>query len=157
MSRVRFFVAMACTLGVIGSAPARSQPVGGLAPSQIIAARQASLELSAVTFASMLHAADGGADAKSQTFQSAALSAWAKALPTLFPAGTGPGGPAQTAARPEIWTDRAGFAQKAGAYSEEAAKLADLAKAGDSAGFKAQLPVVRAACGACHDAYRAKS
>jgi Cytochrome C'. len=37
---------------------------------------------------------------------------------------------------------------------EEMKKLADLAKAGDEAGFKRQFGVVGGTCKACHDDFR---
>ena len=154
MRNIHLLIGVAGALAIAGLAEA--QPATGLSPAQVVAARQAALDNSAANFGGMLHAADGGADAKSQAFQANALARWARVLPTLFPAGTGPGGAFQTAARPEIWSDRAGFDQKAAAYGEAAGKLAELAKAADTPGFKAQLVVVRQSCAACHDAYRVK-
>ncbi|WP_134726992.1 c-type cytochrome [Paracoccus luteus] len=61
----------------------------------------------------------------------------------------------QTAARPEIWTDSAGFAEKFAGLAAAAAPLPEaLAGGQDSLG-----PVVQSlggACKACHDGYRAK-
>ncbi|HJW41937.1 MAG TPA: cytochrome c, partial [Rhizomicrobium sp.] len=87
-------------LTVTGSAQTASSPT----PAQIVKARQAALEMSAVTFASIKQALDGGTDASKLGFQSHALAAWSAALPTMFPAGTGQGQTASdTKAKPEIW------------------------------------------------------
>ena len=53
-----------------------------------------------------------------------------------------------------IWSDRAGFAARAAAYSDAAAKLAQLAEANDKPGFAAQWQVMRQTCSGCHDVYR---
>jgi len=53
-----------------------------------------------------------------------------------------------------VWSDRAGFEKAAATLATEAAELANIAKAGDQAGFAAQWGVVRNACSACHDKYR---
>ena len=61
-----------------------------------IAARQASLDMSSITFRSMGDAMKAGREAKSQGYPAAVLAKWAKALPRMFPAGTGQG---ETSAR----------------------------------------------------------
>ena len=78
-------------------------------------------------------------------------------LPSLFPAGTGPGATAmQTHALPAIWTDRAGFEKAAANYASAADKLSEFARADDAAGFAQQLGVVSKACDACHSDYKLK-
>lgn len=137
------------------AAPAASGP--GLTPEQVIGARQASFRLSAAAFGSMKGPIDSGADVQNQVFAARALANWAQTLPTLFPAGTGQGQTAaKTAAKAEIWSNRADFEAKAADYAAAAGKLAELAQANDKAGFAAQWGEVRKACGACHDLYRAK-
>lgn len=138
-------------LTVTGSAQTASSPT----PAQIVKARQAALEMSAVTFASIKQALDGGTDASKLGFQSHALAAWSAALPTMFPAGTGQGQTASdTKAKPEIWSNRAGFESRAADYAAATAKLADLSKAGDTAGFTAQLALVKKTCDACHSDFK---
>ncbi len=80
------------------------------------------------------------------------LSTRAHRLQTLFPAGTETGN--NTKAKPEIWTDRAGFIKASTNYEVAVDKLNMLAKAGDAAGFADQMKVTGGTCGACHRAYR---
>ena len=123
-------------------------------PAQIVKARQASLEMSAITFGSMKQAAAAGTDASKLGFPAKALSEWALVLPTLFPAGTGPGQAGETEAKAEIWSNRAGFEARAADYAAATAKLADLAKANDTPGFTAQLAVVKKSCDSCHSDFK---
>jgi cytochrome c556 len=123
----------------------------GADASGVIAGRQAGMLMSGGLMGGFKGAIDRGDDVKSQAFPARALATWAKAIPGMFPAGSGEG---DTDALPAVWSDRAGFEAKAAAYAEAAAKLAELAKAGDKAGFAAQFQVVRGACGACHDSYK---
>jgi cytochrome c556 len=118
---------------------------------QLIAARQAGLKLQGAAFGGMKGVIDAKGDVKTQAFAAGAIAAWARALPGLFPAGSDGG---TTKALPTVWSDRAGFEKAAATLATEAAKLADLAKAGDQPGFATQWGVVRNACSACHDKYR---
>lgn len=127
----------------------------GVSGADAIAARQASLDMSSITFRSMGDAMKAGREAKSEGYPAAALAKWAKALPRMFPAGTGQGEtPAATQARPEVWRDRAGFEQAAANYADQTARLAALAAANDTAGFTKQLDVVNQACAICHGRYK---
>jgi len=120
--------------------------------ADIIAGRQAAYRLSGAVMGQMKAAIDRGDDVKGQAFSARALAGWAKALPGMFPSGSGV---APSHALPLVWSDRADFEAKAATYAAEAGKLADLAKAGDKAGFAAQWAVVRDACSACHDKFKA--
>ena len=128
----------------------------GVSGLDAIAARQASLDMSSITFRSMGDAMKAGREAKSQGYPAAALAKWAKALPRMFPPGTGQGETsADTQALPAIWRDRAGFDRAAANYADATARLAALAAANDTAGFTKQLEEVNQACGACHARYKA--
>src|SRR5580704_18691389 len=84
--------------------PQQGSAVSGL---DAIAARQASLDMSSITFRAMGDAMKAGHEAKSQAYPAAALAKWAKALPRMFPPGTGQGETsAASQARPAIWRDR---------------------------------------------------
>src|SRR5579863_3615834 len=86
------------------------QDTPGVSRLDAIAARQASLDMSSITFHSMGDAMKAGREAESQGYPAAALAKWAKALPRMFPPGTGEGETsANSQARPAIWRDRAGF------------------------------------------------
>ena len=128
----------------------------GVSGLDAIAARQASLDMSSITFRSMGDAMKAGREAKSQGYPAAALAKWAKALPRMFPPGTGQGETsASSQALPAIWRDRAGFDRAAANYAAATARLAALAAANDTAGFTKQLDEVNQACGFCHARYKA--
>lgn len=147
-------LALAATLGLsIAAAPAPQ----GATPEQIIAARQAAYDMSAMTMAEMQQALKDGTDLKKQAFAANALVRWSKALPTMFPVGTGHGETAlPTKARAEIWSNRSEFEKAAANYTDQATKLVDLARAGDSEGFSTQLKQLDKACDACHDKFKEK-
>jgi cytochrome c556 len=73
---------------------------------------------------------------------------------TWFPKGSGPESKIETDAKPEIWTDSAGFEKALKNMQAEAPKLQQLASANDVAGIKAQVGKIGAACKGCHDSYR---
>ena len=128
----------------------------GVSGLDAIAARQASLDMSSITFRSMGDAMKAGREARSQGYAAAALAKWAKALPRIFPAGTGVAETSvDTQALPIIWKDRANFDRAAAFYAEATARLAALAGANDTAGFTKQLEEVNQACAACHARYKA--
>src|SRR5579863_4283687 len=104
------------SIALIGLAAAGLSQQGGSGVSGVdaIAARQASLDMSSITFRSMGEAMKAGREAKSQGYPAASLAKWAKALPRMFPAGTGIGETsAKSQALSSIWQDRAGFDQAA--------------------------------------------
>jgi cytochrome c556 len=84
------------------------------------------------------------------------LAKWAKALPRMFPSGTGQGETSATSqALPLIWRDRANFDAAAANYAAATARLAALAAANDTAGFTTQLEEVNQTCGLCHARFKA--
>lgn len=87
------------------------------------------------------------------TQQAEIMATGAPNIPNMFPAGTGPD-KGVTNALPAIWANFPDFQAKAKTFADESAKLLQLARANDEAGFKAQFPKVGQACGACHQAYR---
>lgn len=122
--------------------------------ADIIHGRQGGMMLSGAAMGSIKAAIDAGQAPSTQRFSTRALSRWAHAVPGLFPEGSGPEAGVQTNARPEIWTDRAGFEAKAADYAAAADRLAELAQGEDAAAFSAQWTAVRASCQSCHDAYK---
>ena len=147
---------IACGGACIGiAAIAFSQEGSGVSGSDAIVARQASLDMSSITFRSMSDAMKAGREAKSQGYPAAALAKWAKALPRMFPAGTGKGETsASTQALPTVWRDPTGFESAAANYADATARLAALAGANDTPGFTKQLEEVDHACGSCHARYK---
>ena len=73
-------------------------------------------------------------------------------LPEGFPAGSGSG--AETEAKPEIWSDAAGFKAKMDDFIKQSEQLAAVAKSGDEAKMKEQFKATAGTCKACHDGYR---
>jgi cytochrome c556 len=131
------------------------QEAPGVTGPDAIAARQASLDMSSITFRSMGDAMKAGREAKTQAYPAAALAKWAKALPRMFPPGTGKGETsANTQALPAIWRNRAGFDRAAVNYGDATAQLAALAAANDTPEFARQLEEVNQACGLCHAVYK---
>ena len=62
------------------------------------------------------------------------------------------GGTVKTGAKPEIWTDAAGFAA---AWQNLDKATAQLAASTDEASFKAAFPALGGACKGCHEKFRA--
>ena len=83
-----------------------------------------------------------------------AIAKWMEVYPSLFPEGSDKGD--NTKALPAIWTNFPGFQKDAANASAAAMKLAALAKAGDQAGFAAQVKVLGGTCLTCHKSFRAK-
>jgi len=132
-----------------------SQEGSGVSGTDAIFARQASLDMSSITFRSMVDAMKAGRLAKTQGYPAAALAKWAKALPRMFPPGTGPGETSvNTQALFAIWRDRAGFDRAVANYVDATARLTALAAANDTPGFSRQLEEVDQACGSCHARYK---
>lgn len=158
MYRTGYFLAGSVALTIAAAAVGGdAAPVQAPTADQIIAARQASYDMSVATINEMKLAVAAGQDVKKQFYPAHALSRWSKVLPTMFPAGTEPGATAtETHALAAVWSDRAGFEKAAANYQAATSKLADLAQAGDTAGFSTQLNDLSKACDACHDKYRAK-
>ncbi len=84
------------------------------------------------------------------------LSDSSKAIPVVFPQGTGFEA-GKTSALPVIWQQWTDFQDKAKSLTTESEKLTRLARANDVDGVKAQFPNVGKTCGGCHETYRAKS
>jgi cytochrome c556 len=150
----RFIVLSGACIGLaaVGAAQEDSRSVSG---PDAIAARQATLDMSSITFRSMDSAMKAGRDAKSQSYPAAALAKWAKALPRMFPPGTGKDeASATTQALAAIWRDRAGFDQAAVNYAVATTRLAALAEANDTQEFTRQLEEVYQTCRYCHSRYK---
>jgi cytochrome c556 len=122
--------------------------------AQQIAARQAMMHMAAtLLFQEVMPVAKNGTDVKAAGHAADGLDLFGHSIAGLFPEGsTGP----NSRALPAIWANKADFDAKANAFGDSAARLKQLADAGDSAGFKAQAAVVASGCNACHSLYRAE-
>ena len=142
-------------IGVAALAGAASARQSSDPAHDIVATRKAGFAMSAVTVNAINAGVEGGAPLASQRFAVGALQKWAHAIPGAFPAGTSAADlPGQTMAKPEIWSDRAGFEAKAADYAAAVDTLASLAQGSDAEAFEDQFAVVRQSCGSCHNPYR---
>jgi cytochrome c556 len=78
-------------------------------------------------------------------------------MPGWFPAGSGPAPGLKTAAKSEIWAQPEKFAAARDTFVAEAAKFQTIARAGDAAAIRAEVPKLGATCGGCHDTFREKA
>jgi len=99
-----------------------------------------------------------GAVAKGKAPYSAATPVHAQAINEIaqymglfFPAGSGG---METRAKPEIWSDPAGFAGKLEAMAAATPALVAAAKTGDASAIGAAMRTVGKSCGGCHKPYR---
>jgi cytochrome c556 len=143
--RLAGLAALACC--VAGVAIAR-------ADIDVITVRQAGMSLQGAALNAVKLAVAANVEVKNFANAGAAMSLWAKQIPSVFPAGTDKGD--DTKAHPTIWSDSAGFAKSAAALGTAADKLTAAAKANDKDAFAAAFKEVGEACGGCHKTYRAK-
>jgi cytochrome c556 len=78
-------------------------------------------------------------------------------LVNWFPAGTGPGSGAKTAAKPEIWTKAGEFRAAQAAFVKQADAFYQAAASKDVNRISAQAKVLGQSCSTCHRAFRAQS
>ncbi|MDX2276637.1 MAG: cytochrome c [Hyphomonadaceae bacterium] len=78
----------------------------------------------------------------------------AQQLPTWFPAGSGPGAGAPTAAKTEIWSDAAGFADQAHLFQTAAADLSAAARRGEMSAIRTEVRTLGQRCASCHTEFR---
>jgi cytochrome c556 len=124
---------------------------GGPAPQDLVMARQAGMAMSVSNLNLLRGASSNGTPLKNLVFPASSLAKWAAAMPALFADST-KGVPSR--ALPAVWSDKAGFAAKAKAFSDSTKALADAAKADDKAAFDAALASTAASCKGCHDSYQ---
>ena len=127
----------------------------GLTPEQIIKARQSNLKDLGGAFKTIRD------QLRLSKPNIAEIKQAAQQINTLsqdqnhwFPKGSGPETGVKTAAKPEIWSDAAGFAKAMEKYSSEAPKLLTFAEGNDLDGLKTQVGAVGQTCKGCHDTYR---
>ena len=128
-------------------------PAASASPDDIIAARRANQKRVGELADAIDAAIKASAPAASLVDQAKELDDRAHMIKGYFPDGTQTG---NTKARPEIWSNRAGFEAAADRYTAAFDKLLVLAKAGDNAGFATQFAEAAATCGACHRNFRSR-
>jgi cytochrome c556 len=134
--------------------PAPTAPTASTPPlthEQMVDARQSKMGRGGGTLSRLKQAADAGTDLTTLAPQIEWLIHWADELPTLFPEGTDVAG---TDARPEIWSDQAGFAAAAEHFRTATRALAAPAAANDRPAFLVAIAEVRTSCSGCHASYK---
>ncbi len=151
----RFVLAVAA-LTLWAAAPLGAQTPAAIAfkPDDVIMARQAGMALTGGLSDLMKAGVAAGAEVKPFADGAAAMVKWGGVYPTLYPDGTQTGH--DTKAKPEIWSDRAGFEKANAAFVAAAEKLAEAAKSGDKAAFAAAFTTTGQSCGGCHRNYKAR-
>ena len=124
---------------------------GAPSGAELVAARQAGMDLSAATLTLLKNASTNGVPLKNLTFPSSGLAKWAVVLPTMFSANTKS---VVSRAKQTIWTDRAGFNAKAQTFIDATKALSAAAAADDKPAFDAALASTGAACKGCHESYQ---
>ena len=147
--RVLFAVAAVLTVSVASLAVAQGV---AMKPDDIIATRQGGMALTGGLADLMKAGVQSGADVKPFTAGAEAMVKWGMEYTALYPDGTQMGH--DTKAKPEIWSDRAGFEKADATFVAAAQKLAEAAKSGDKTAFAAAFTTTGQSCGGCHRNYK---
>jgi cytochrome c556 len=127
---------------------------GGAAAQDVIAQRREGLKRMGAHAEAFKAVADRGGDPRGEVARVDDMLVWFRGMPALFPAGSGTG---DTKARPEIWSDRAGFEQANTNALGRIEALRVAAAAGDAAGFQREFGALGPqGCGGCHRNFRAR-
>lgn len=133
-------------------APAAPAPMAPpTTPDEFVTQRQARMARGGGNLASQKQVLDANGDLTTLTPRIERLIQWSVDLPTMFPEGSNT---AASGAKPEVWSDRAGFAAAAANFQTAVRALAAPAAANDHAAFLTAWTAAHAACSACHDAYK---
>lgn len=121
------------------------------AQGDVIAQRKEDFKSNRANLGAIKKIVDDGADPSGALEPAKAMVAFGQKIPSLFPKGSDAG---DTAAKPDIWTDWAGFEGAAKNFTDAAQKVADAAQAKDAAGLKTAFGALGGTCGACHNKFR---
>jgi cytochrome c556 len=139
-----------------GQSPASSQGQAASA-AEVVKARQKGLKALGAAFKTIRDELKGDSpDAAKIRGASADITEAAGAIDKWFPAGTGPDSGVKTDAKPEVWTDTAGFATAREAFVREANKWAQVGNSTDVSAWKEGAASLGQSCKGCHDKYRVK-
>jgi cytochrome c556 len=97
----------------------------------------------------------GAPDAAVLKANAAIIAGFADQVPSWFPAGTAVG-VGKSEAKPNIWTDKAGFAKAAADFSAAAKGYKAAADTGNLAAAGAALGKLGGTCKGCHETFRQK-
>ena len=145
---------LALLLAGLSAQAARADEVE-LAPSTLVAIRQAGYALQGSTMGDIARSLQAGVtEVKPFKDNAEAILAWSKVIPALFPKETA--SVKDTKALPAIWSDHAGFDKAAAALTAAAETLVKAADADDPGAFVTAFQATANACKGCHKPYRAK-
>ncbi len=134
--------------------PAPPAPAAAASAAQLVTMRQAGMDMSAAVMGGIKGAVERGAPLKSQGFAARGLAKWAGSLAAGFAPSTAG---ATSRAKPEVWSDAAGFAARTATFKTAADQLAAAIAAEDRPAFDTALAAVNASCKGCHDGYQLPS
>lgn len=141
---------VAAAAGVVWTHGAMAQSV-----ADAISQRQAGYKAIAAATGEVKKVMDAGGDLTTVAGKAGEISAFAKRIPTLFPAGSGTESGIKTRALPSIWQNKSDFEANAGILGREADKLMAALQANDKAATAAAFATMTGQCGNCHRPYRA--
>ena len=118
-----------------------------------VAQRQAAMKGFGATIGA-INAAVGTSDYATASAKAKELSASVKSLNMMFPAGTSAADGKPTGAKPEVWSNAAGFKAAVDKAGADADALVAAADSKDGAAVTAAVAGFRANCGTCHTAFR---
>lgn len=121
------------------------------AQGDVIAQRKEGFKGNRANLGAIKKVVDDAADPSGALEPAKAMVAFGQKIPSLFPQGSGVG---DTAAKPDVWTDWAGFEAAAKNFTDAAQKVADAAQAKDAAALKTNFAALGGTCGACHNKFR---
>ena len=141
---------------VQGQSPESSQKQAASA-AEVVKARQQGLKSLGAAFKVIRDELKADSpDAAKIRKASADITRAAGAIDKWFPAGTGPDSGVKTDAKPEVWSDAAGFATAREAFVREANKWAQVGNGSDASAWKEAASSLGQSCKGCHDKYRVK-
>lgn len=149
MRRMLLLGAALAAIPLAAIAQEQARPAAPTTPEEFHHAREARMGEGRRTFAALKQAADSGSDLAALAPRIESLIQWSDELPALFPEGSEAGH-----ARPEIWSNPAGFTAAAQRFQAATRALAAPAAAGDRPAFLTAWTAVRAACGGCHAEFK---
>lgn len=104
--------------------------------------------------AGAVKAAAGTGDFATASAKAKELAGIVHSLPGMFPAGSGPADGVKTRAKPEVWSDAAGFKKAADKAAADADAIVTAADSKNADAVNAALTTFQGNCGACHTAFR---
>ncbi len=147
-AKYRGFVAAGLLTATLGAAalaapppaPVPVEPVPAVPtdPQQAIVVRQHTMKLDGKIYKALKAALAAGQNLRPYTEDARWFVDWGKEMPAMFPPGSETGH--KTKAKPNIWTDKAGFDKFASDMVAASQRLVQAANANDRAGVRRRVP-----------------